>query len=134
MGISGDRIRQLRLRSGLTLEDVARRLGIGKQAVYKYEKGTVTNIPLDNVEKMAVMFGVSPGYISGWTDDENTLEMDLQLFADHNLSYEEQNLITVYRSLSPRGQQLLMDRAEELRLLYGKKSEGLPNLPFQVKP
>ena len=118
MGIAGDRIRQLRLRAGLTLEDVARQLGIGKQAVYKYEKGTVTNIPLENLEKMAAMFGTTPEYLSGWSDDEKHLEMDLQLFSCQNLSQEERNLVTVYRVLSPRGQQLLTDRAEELKLLY----------------
>ena len=69
MSLSGDRIRELRLRHGLTLDDVARHLGIGRQAVYKYEQGTVTNIPLENLEKMAVLFGTTPGYLAGWSDD-----------------------------------------------------------------
>lgn len=131
MSTAGDRIRTMRLRAGLTLEDVAKHLGIGKQAVYKYEKGTVTNIPLDNLVKMAAIFGTTPEYLSGWTADDRHIEMDLQLFADRNLSYDEQNLVNDFRSLSVRGQQLLIDRAEELKLLYGKKSEGGSNLPLQ---
>lgn len=131
MSAVGDRIRMMRRRAGLTLEDVAKHLGIGKQAVYKYEKGTVTNIPLDNIEKMAEIFGTTPEYLSGWTADDRHIEMDLQLFADRNLSYDEQNLVNDFRSLSVRGQQLLIDRAEELKLLYGKKSEGGPALPLQ---
>lgn len=70
MGKAGDRIRELRQRQHLTLDDVARHLGIGRQAVYKYEQGTVTNIPLENLEKMAALFGVSPDYLAGWTDDD----------------------------------------------------------------
>ncbi len=69
MSSSGDRIRELRLKNNLTLDDVAKRLGVGRQAIYKYEQGTVTNIPLDNLEKMAAMFGTTPGYLAGWTDE-----------------------------------------------------------------
>ena len=69
MSITGDRIRELRLRQKLTLDDVARYLGVGRQAIYKYEQGTVTNIPLENLEKMAALFGTTPGYLAGWKDD-----------------------------------------------------------------
>lgn len=69
MNITKNRIRELRTKNNLTLDDVARHLGVGRQAIYKYEKGTVTNIPLENLEKMADLFGVSPGYLAGWTDD-----------------------------------------------------------------
>ena len=69
MSLSGDRIRELRLRNGMTLDDVAKHLGINRQAVYKYEQGIVTNIPLDKIEKMSELFSVSPGYLSGWDDN-----------------------------------------------------------------
>ena len=68
MNITGNRIRELRLKNKLTLDDVARHLGVGRQAIYKYEQGTVTNIPLENLEKMASLFDTSPGYLAGWTD------------------------------------------------------------------
>lgn len=70
MSLSGDRIRELRQRNQLTLDDVARHVGVGRQAIYKYEQGTVTNIPLENLEKMAVLFGTTPEYLAGWTDIE----------------------------------------------------------------
>ena len=70
MNITGNRIRELRTKNDLTLDDVARHLGVGRQAIYKYEQGTVTNIPLENLEKMADLFGVSPGYLAGWTDHD----------------------------------------------------------------
>jgi len=67
---TGDRIRELRLRNHLTLDDVARHLGVGKQAIYKYEQGTVTNIPLENLEKMAELFGTTPEYLAGWSEKD----------------------------------------------------------------
>ena len=69
INITGDRIRELRLRNHLTLDDVARHLGVGKQAIYKYEQGTVTNIPLENLEKMASLFGTTPEYLAGWSPE-----------------------------------------------------------------
>lgn len=66
---SGERIRELRIKNHFTLDDVARQLGVGKQAIYKYEQGTVTNIPLDNLEKMADMFGTTPEYLACWTNN-----------------------------------------------------------------
>ena len=69
MSASGDRIRELRIKNHLTLDDVAKHLGVGRQAIYKYEQGTVTNIPLENLEKMASLFGTTPGYLAGWKED-----------------------------------------------------------------
>ena len=68
MSVSGNRIRELRLLHHLTLDDVARHLNVGRQAIYKYEQGTVTNIPLENLEKMARLFGTTPEYLAGGTD------------------------------------------------------------------
>ncbi|MBO7711002.1 MAG: helix-turn-helix transcriptional regulator [Lachnospiraceae bacterium] len=68
MATSGDRIREMRLRQKLTLDDVAKYLNVNRQAIYKYEHGVVTNIPLENLEKMAELFCTTPGYLAGWTD------------------------------------------------------------------
>ena len=73
MSLSGDRIRELRIQHDMTLDDVAKYLGINRQAVYKYEQGIVTNIPLDKIEKMAVLFDTTPDYIAGWSDEEKPL-------------------------------------------------------------
>ena len=81
MSLSGDRISGLRIQNGLTLDDVAKYLGINRQAVYKYEQGIVTNIPLDKIEKMAVLFGTTPDYIAGWSNDEKKFKLNLHLFS-----------------------------------------------------
>ena len=99
MSLTGERIRELRLSLGLTLDDVARHLGVGRQAIYKYEQGTVTNIPLENIEKMAALFGVTPGYLTGWKD--NTPEGHAIVIPDsdmfrkimEHMSYEDYQLV-----------------------------------------
>ena len=42
------------------------RVHVTQQAVYKYETGIVTNIPLDKLESIDACLGVAPGYLAGW--------------------------------------------------------------------
>jgi len=63
---TGERIRAYRLQHNMTQDDMAEKLNVKKQTVYKYEAGIVTNIPLDKVETMAEIFGVSPAHLVGW--------------------------------------------------------------------
>jgi len=65
----GNRIKGLRISKGLTQEDLADKLGTSKQAIYKYEAGIVTNIPLSSLEVIARELGVTPAYLAGWESD-----------------------------------------------------------------
>lgn len=67
----GERIHELRLAAGLTMEDLAKKLNTTKQTIGKYEKGIVTNIPSDKVEQMADIFNCTPDYILGWNVKQN---------------------------------------------------------------
>lgn len=62
----GDRIRHLREQRGLLQTELADRIGVSKQTLYKYETGIITNIPSDKIESMAKVFGVSEAHIMGW--------------------------------------------------------------------
>lgn len=67
----GERIYTLRKRQGLTMEELGQMLGgLKRQTIQKYEKGDITDIPAKNVIRMAEIFGVSPTYILGWSDEE----------------------------------------------------------------
>ncbi|MDU5915454.1 MAG: helix-turn-helix transcriptional regulator [Negativicoccus succinicivorans] len=72
----GQRLRELRIQVGLTLDEVGKRIGVSKQAIYKYETGITTNIPLDKIEELAKLYRVSPAEIMGWGDDEENYYHD----------------------------------------------------------
>lgn len=95
----GERIKEFRLKCGLSQEDVAKAINSTKQAVYKYENGIVTNIPSDKIEIMAKLFNTTPCILMGWTDQEEDYGF-LQLFASETPTYteHEQNIIQAYRS------------------------------------
>lgn len=66
----GDRIRILRLKNKLSQEEVGKKLNISKQAVYKYEKDIIDEIPLSKIKLLAEIFNVSPAYLTGWEQPE----------------------------------------------------------------
>lgn len=64
----GIKIKDCRESLGLTQEELGLLCGTSKQTIFKYEKGVVTNIPLDRLEKIADALHTTPAYLMGWED------------------------------------------------------------------
>lgn len=60
-----DRLRELRIKNNMTLEEVAEHVGLQKAAIYKYEHGIVVNPKRGLIEKLASLFDVKPSYLLG---------------------------------------------------------------------
>ncbi|MEE0326683.1 MAG: helix-turn-helix transcriptional regulator [Butyricicoccus sp.] len=67
---TGERIKQARKDAGLTQTELAARLGISKQLLYKYETDIVKNIPLDTMKDLARILDVRPSYLADFDDDK----------------------------------------------------------------
>ena len=65
-----NRIRELRAKHGLTLEQVAQQVGVGRSTVRKWETGIIENMRRDKIAKLATALHTTPGYLMGWTDDQ----------------------------------------------------------------
>lgn len=79
-----ERIKNLRKEKGMTLEEVAIKVGVGKSTVRKWETGMIANMRRDKIASLANALGTTPEYLMGWneinTPDEFVLtegEMDL---------------------------------------------------------
>ena len=66
-----NRIRELRAKHGLTLEQVAQQVGVGRSTVRKWETGIIENMRRDKIAKLATALHTTPGYLMGWTDDQD---------------------------------------------------------------
>lgn len=62
-------LHKLRKQCGLTLEEVAEKIGTSKQTIHRYENGVISNVPADKVEALARVFGTSPSELMGWEAD-----------------------------------------------------------------
>lgn len=74
----GSRIRNLRTKKGLSMDDLAKVINSSRQTIYKYENGIVTEIPPSKLQSIANLLGCSPAYLMGWDDiptDEEVIEM-----------------------------------------------------------
>ena len=63
------RIKELRQEKGLTLEQVAKVVGVGKSTVRKWETGMIANMKRDKIADLAKALGTTPAYLMGWKDD-----------------------------------------------------------------
>lgn len=64
----GERIHELRLKRGMTLEELGKFAKISRQTLSRYENSIITNIPSDMIEVLARVLRTSPAYLMGWED------------------------------------------------------------------
>lgn len=69
-GDMAQRIKDLRTAKGLTLEQVADVVGVGKSTVRKWETGMIANMRRDKIAALAKALGTTPAYLMGWKEDE----------------------------------------------------------------
>ena len=66
-----ERIKSLRKKRGLSLEQVADIIGTSRQTVHRYETGAISNIPHEKIELLAQALGTTPQSLMGWEEKEH---------------------------------------------------------------
>ena len=64
----GQRIRTKREEIGISQTELAYKVGVAKQTLYKYENDIITNIPSDVIERISYYLDCSPSYLMGWEE------------------------------------------------------------------
>jgi len=90
----GERIKQRREELGLSVDDLAKRLGKHRATVYRYENGDIENMPADVLIPIAQALGTTPADLMGWEDDE-----EKQPPTDGELSQAQRDLIALVEHL-----------------------------------
>lgn len=101
----GERIKLLRSEKQMTLEYVAKKIGVSRATVFKYENGFIENVPQDKIEALARTFGVSEAYMVGWTDKRHgdgpdgavgviLMDNDMFIKAYNVMSYQDRVILT----------------------------------------
>lgn len=89
----GRRIREKRESLRLSQTELANKIGVSKQTLYKYENDIVTNIPSDVIERLSDNLGCSPSYIMGWENKDIIVEFTQKF---KQLSQEQQEDVINY--------------------------------------
>lgn len=81
MSLIGERLREARVKRGLTQAEVAERLGVTRSVIARYESG-INDPPSENISKMAEILGVSADYLLGRTHDPRPISSIEQLLPE----------------------------------------------------
>lgn len=117
----GTRIRELRVIANMSQEELGRRVGVQRAAIQKYEKGTVENIPLKTIEKIANVFEVSPTYLVGWDNIiASPLSAEVRIIQGVSKFYgkEAVDLLEIYSTLPKNYQKKILTYAEDIEQAY----------------
>jgi transcriptional regulator with XRE-family HTH domain len=68
---TGDRIKARRQELGLTVDEVAERLGINRATVYRYESHEIEKLPAPVLEPLAKVLKTTPGELMGWPETKH---------------------------------------------------------------
>lgn len=64
-----ERIKKRRIELGMSLEDVAKIVGVNKSTIYKYENGISEKLPTQVLTQLSVALRCSPTYLLGLEDE-----------------------------------------------------------------
>ena len=99
------RIKNLRQEKGLTLEQVAEVVGVGKSTVRKWETGMIANMRRDKIADLAKALGTTPAYLMGWKEDEGKKEISP---SELQLTEGEKMLLDLFNRVPEDQQQLVL--------------------------
>lgn len=70
---TGEIIKALRQRKGLSQEELGKLVGVKRAAINKYETGLVVNLRRDMIQKLAIALNTTPTVIMGFEDEEGNI-------------------------------------------------------------
>lgn len=115
----GDKLKRLRLASGLTQDELAAKLGTSKQSISRYENSE-REPNIRTAKAIANALNVSLEELAqGFTQ---------QSFVAAELSPDERQLIEDYRGLTPPGQEYIRQTMAMAKMSYSEKNDTLPGL------
>ena len=96
------RIKNLRQEKGLTLEQVAEVVGVGKSTVRKWETGMIANMRRDKIADLAKALGTTPAYLMGWNEKEESP-------SEPELTEGEKMMLALFRQIPKERQPEALD-------------------------
>ncbi len=100
----GERIKQRRIKLGLTVDELAEMLGKNRATIYRYESNEIEKLPTTVLEPLAKALNISPGYLMGWEDGAEPLESSEEPEPiDSNatlLPQDNVHMVPIYESVS----------------------------------
>ena len=126
----GERIKARRIQIGLTVDQVADRIGKNRATVYRYESNDIEKFPLDILPPLAKVLNTTPAYLMGWSDAADvrpSLAITVPPNLTPDLTPDETDLLRKYRALDDSGRGRVRNVLDyEYNALPGSEVNSIP--------
>lgn len=120
-----NRIQSRRLELKLSYQDLASKTNMSKSTLQRYETGSIKNMPVDKLGIIATALDVSPLWLLGFDENENS---------NNKLSTEEQQHIEDLRKLNDIGKNKVINYTKDLiEMPKYQKENNVTALPKREK-
>lgn len=98
----GNRIKDARNLRNVTLDDIAKKVGVAKSTIQRYENGKINTIKIPVVESIALALNVNPSWVVGKSEE---MELPAQKIP---------KIVQYYEMLNDIGKHVATERVKEL--------------------
>lgn len=102
----GKRIKKRRVETGLSVDEVADKLGKNRATIYRYESDEIENLPITVIEPLAQILNTTPSYLMGWDqiDEDYTFSTNLvTTYFNGLMKWSEDQLLEKHETTIIRG-------------------------------
>ena len=72
----GERIKEIRTSKKISVDYLAKELGVSKTTIYRYEDSTIEKIPVKIFDQLCILLNVTPAELMGNTLSTGRVETD----------------------------------------------------------
>ncbi len=120
MGLSNI-LRKRRKELGLTLAEIAAKMGVSEATVQRWESGNIKNMRQERISSLAEVLHVTPAYLMGWEEESTQGQKKEAVQKDDPNEKKKDEIRRLFDQMSPDQQEAFL--LDAYRIVYGHTSE-----------
>ena len=141
------KIKELRLKYNISMDDLAQKIGKNRATIYRYENGDIEELPMSILKPLADALHTTPAYLMGWEEDDSNSIINLvpitkvkipvlgtvacgqPIYADEHLECYVDAIGSIHPdfALWAKGDSMIDARINDGDLIFVKKQEMVEN-------
>lgn len=141
------KIKELRLKYNISMDDLAQKIGKNRATIYRYENGDIEELPMSILKPLADALHTTPAYLMGWEEDNSksiinlvpitkvkipvlgTVACGKPIYADEHLECYVDAIGSIHPdfALWAKGDSMIDARINDGDLIFVKKQEMVEN-------
>lgn len=69
----GERMKLRRKQLKISADTVAKKLGVSRSTIFRYEKGDIEKLPTNILDDIAIILQTTPAYLMGWDEEKQAI-------------------------------------------------------------